>query len=364
MPSEPLVQLRDLLVGLASTNLEFVVIGSSALAIHGWDVAPNDLDLLAPPDSVPGIQKTLGVEEAEWVSDGAAVRLECVTDRGPVDVYVEVSGPFSYADVADAAPRVQVEEDSGLSVKVGTVQHVRDMRAAAGRDDAVDDGLHDTAEEQSLRVIGIDGPAGAGKSTVTRALGHAINFTHLDTGAMYRCVALAVLGRRADPDDRVAIGLIAEELSIDFEGESVLLDGEDVTTEIRTRRITEATPHFAAYPEVRRAMIRKQRELFATGEGYVAEGRDITTVVVPNAPLKIYLTASLEERARRRSLESGHDAVDVREALRERDRMDSEREVSALKIADDAVVVDTTGRSVVDVVDEIVSLARARGLVK
>jgi cytidylate kinase len=361
LTSKPPLQYRDLLADLAAGGHEFVVIGSSALALQGWDVSPGDLDLLAAETSVEAIRGALSASHAEWIEDGDARRLECVTDRGPVDVYVKVSGPLSFDTVVGGARDVRLA-DSGAVVRVGAFQHVRDMRAAAGREKDLAAAPEDEGPGPTPRVIAVDGPAGAGKSTVTRALGKAIGFDHLDTGAMYRCVALAVLRRRADPDDREAIGRIADGVSIEFEGETVLLDGEDVTASIRTAKVTAATPHFAAFPEVRTAMVSEQRRLFASGEGYVAEGRDITTVVAPDAPLKIFLTASLEERAKRRALEFGGDTAEVLRTLSERDRLDSEREVSALKVADDAVIVDTTGRVVSDVVEEIVDLARRRGL--
>jgi cytidylate kinase len=350
-----------MLADLASTDLDFVVIGSSALAIQGWEIVPGDLDLLVRRAEVDGVRQTLKAERPRWAHDGDALRLECETDSGPVDIYVEVSGRLTYDEVAGSAKSVPLE-GGPLTVQVGSVQHVRDMRAAAGRipaDETVDE---DVGGGASPLVIAIDGPAGAGKSTVTRALAERIGFTYLDTGAMYRCVTLAVLGRRADTDDQVVIGRIANSVSIEFQHDRVMLDGQDVTTLIRAPQITDATPHVAAYPEVRQAMVRQQRNLFAKGDGFVAEGRDITTVVAPDAPLKIFLTASPEERATRRSAETDQSYAEVLASLEERDQLDSAREVSALRIADDAVVVDTTGRTVDDVVDEIALLARQRGI--
>jgi cytidylate kinase len=178
---------------------------------------------------------------------------------------------------------------------------------------------------------------------------------------MYRCVTLAVFQQRADTDDPETIGKIAERSAIAFRDDHVFLNDEDVTGAIRTAQVTDATPHIAAYPEVRRAMMRQQRQLFSEGS-FVAEGRDITTVVAPDSPLKIYLTASLEERARRRAAETGESLEAVLQGLRERDHLDSGRKLSALKIAEDAVVVDTTGRSIDEVVGQIAALARQRGL--
>lgn len=357
------LQLRELLIDLANIDCDFVVIGSSALAIQGWDVLPSDLDLLTDRDGLEGIKSHLGIgeDDAQWVEDGEARRLECLTDRGPVDIYLDVSGRLDYDSVARDAVRVLVAGDD-FSVKVGSLDHVRDMRAAVGRSSVPADANPPAAKRGAPKVIAIDGPAGAGKSTVTRAVARKLGFTYLDTGAMYRCATLAVLERRADTDDREAIAQIARGIEIEFRDERVYLDGSDVTDAIRSVEVTRATPHIAAYPEVRGAMVHRQRELFGSG-GYVAEGRDTGTVVAPDAPLKVYLTASLEERARRRARESGQGVSVVLEALAERDRLDSERELSALQVAEDAIVIDTTGRSVQDIVGEIEGLADERGIV-
>ena len=210
-------------------------------------------------------------------------------------------------------------------------------------------------------VIAIDGPAGAGKSSVARALAERLDFTYLDSGAMYRCVALAALERGADPDDGAATGDLAAALEIGFEDETVILDGRDVSAEIRSPRVSEASSRVSVHPGVREAMVARQRELIAAGR-YVAEGRDIGTVVSPDAPLKVFLTASPEERARRRAAQTGEDADAVRAAQRERDARDEGREHSALRPADDAIELDTTGLSLDEVVSRIESLARDRGL--
>ena len=196
-------------------------------------------------------------------------------------------------------------------------------------------------------VVAIDGPAGAGKSTVARALARRLGATYLDSGAMYRSVALA--GPTVDPAT----------LDIAFDGERVLLDGRDVTDAIRTPEISETASRVAAQPSVREAMVAKQRELLSRGD-WVAEGRDIGTVVAPDAGLKVFLTAAPEERARRRADQLG---ADVRTVLAEqsiRDERDSTRAASPLRAADDAVTVDTTGKSVDAVVDEIARLAADR----
>lgn len=196
-------------------------------------------------------------------------------------------------------------------------------------------------------LIAIDGPAGAGKSTVARAVADALGFTYLDTGAMYRCIALADLRGAADPT-ACAIG---------FDG-GVTLDGEDVTAQIRTPQVSARASEVAARPEVRAALVERQRELIAAGD-YVAEGRDIGTVVAPDAELKVFLTASPRERARRRAAEIGADAKTVLAEQTLRDERDSTREHSPLAAAEDAIEVDTTGLDIDEVVRRIVALATA-----
>ncbi len=210
-------------------------------------------------------------------------------------------------------------------------------------------------------VIAIDGPAGAGKSSVARALAGKLGFTYLDSGAMYRCVALAALRRSVDLDDSDATTSIAKEISIFLDGDRVELDGEDVGTEIRESRVTEASSRVSVHPGVREAMVERQRELIAAGR-FVAEGRDIGTVVSPDSPLKVFLTASPEERARRRAAQVGEDAKAVLAAQRERDARDESREHSALRPAEGAVEIDTTGLSLNEVVEQIRALARDRGV--
>jgi cytidylate kinase len=212
-------------------------------------------------------------------------------------------------------------------------------------------------------VIAIDGPAGAGKSTVARALATELGFTYLDSGAMYRCVALAALQRGADLDDAGAMALLAGSIAISFEGERVGLDGEDVSAAIREPEVSEASSRVSVHPGVREALVARQRELIAA-DRYVAEGRDIGTVVSPGSPLKVFLTASPEERARRRAEQTGEDPAAVLAAQLERDRRDETREHSALRAAADAVEIDTTSVSEDEVVARIASLARDRGLVR
>jgi cytidylate kinase len=210
-------------------------------------------------------------------------------------------------------------------------------------------------------VIAIDGPAGAGKSTVARAVAGELGFTYLDSGAMYRGVALAALWDGADLDEGEAIGSLAEGLEIGLDGPRVLLGEREVTGEVRTAEVSAAASRVSVHPRVREAMVARQRQLIDAGR-FVAEGRDIGTVVSPDSPLKIFLTASDEERARRRSAETGEDVEAVLAAQRQRDARDTEREHGALRAADDAVELDTTGLSLDEVVARVVALARERGL--
>jgi len=228
-------------------------------------------------------------------------------------------------------------------------------------------------------LVAVDGPAGAGKSTVARALARELGFTYLDSGAMYRCVALAALERGAGalPTQPGALGELARAVSIEFadapmriepggspeasHGASsrVLLDGRDVSQEIRAPEVSEAASVVAGDPAVREALVAKQRELIARGD-WVAEGRDIGTVVAPDAELKIFLTADPRERARRRAAEIGADADTVLAEQTMRDERDISREHSPLMAASDAVTLDTTGLGVEEVVRRIAELARAQ----
>lgn len=210
-------------------------------------------------------------------------------------------------------------------------------------------------------VIAIDGPAGAGKSTVARGAAAALGFTYLDSGAMYRCVALAAIERGVDPGDGGALGRLAAGLEIGLEGERVELDGGDVSEAIRAPAVGEAASRVSRHREVREAMVARQRALIAAGR-YVAEGRDIGTVVAPDAPLKVYLTASDAERARRRAAETGEPPEAVLAAQRERDGRDMARQHGALRPAADAVELDTTGLDPEEAIARVVALARERGL--
>jgi cytidylate kinase len=196
--------------------------------------------------------------------------------------------------------------------------------------------------------VAIDGPAGAGKSTVARAVARALTFTYLDTGAMYRAVALASLR-----------GLDAvEALDIQLDDDAVLLNGEDVTSLIRTPAVSEQASVVARDPAVREAMVAQQRAIIAAGD-YVAEGRDIATVVAPDAEVKVYLTATPQERARRRAAELGLDPETVLADLTARDERDTSHGRTPLEPAPGAVPLDTTGLTIDEVVDAIVDRVEA-----
>jgi cytidylate kinase len=197
-------------------------------------------------------------------------------------------------------------------------------------------------------VVAIDGPAGAGKSTVARAAADALGFTYLDSGAMYRAVGLMTLRHGGAASEQ------AERLELEL-GDRVIANGEDVTEAIRAPDVSEAASRVATNPKVREALVRKQRELLGRGD-WVAEGRDIGTVVAPDAAVKVFLTASPEERAQRRAAELGTDADTVQKDQALRDAQDSSREHSPLQVADGAVELDTTGLSVEQVVERIAAL--------
>jgi cytidylate kinase len=202
-------------------------------------------------------------------------------------------------------------------------------------------------------VVAIDGPAGAGKSSVARALADKVGFSYLDSGAMYRAVALSLVERGGAPGER------ARDVDIKL-GDGVILDGRDVSGDIRKPEVSAAASQIAADPKVRAALVAKQRELVQDGD-WVAEGRDIGTVVAPDAELKIYLTASPEERARRRARDLR--GADWRTVLRDqtlRDQQDEQREHSPLRAAPDAIELDSTDRTLEDVVSQIAGLVRER----
>ncbi|MFN8179387.1 MAG: (d)CMP kinase [bacterium] len=221
-----------------------------------------------------------------------------------------------------------------------------------------------TGEARSF-VVAIDGPAASGKSTTARAAAERLGFRYLDTGAMYRALTWKALASGVDPADRAALGALAERtrfaLSPGPAGDRLLVDGEDVAERLRAPAVTRAVSLVASVPAVRRRLVGFQREL-ARGGPCVVEGRDIGTVVFPDAPVKIFLRASLEERARRRREELAGErpsVEDLAEEIRRRDAMDEGREDSPLRPAPDAIPLDTTGLTVEEVVEAIVRAVRA-----
>jgi cytidylate kinase len=205
-------------------------------------------------------------------------------------------------------------------------------------------------------VIAIDGPAGAGKSTVGRALAEQLGIGYLDTGAMYRAMTFAALHRGVVEGDLEEVAEMAPTVDIVIDDGVVTVDGIDATVAIRGREVTEAVSQIAANPAVRSVLVERQRAWVADHGGAVVEGRDIGTVVFPDADLKLYITASPRVRAERRVRELGGEISDVEASIVTRDRIDSTRLHSPLSEADDAVVVDTTGMSVAEVVEEIVGM--------
>ena len=205
-----------------------------------------------------------------------------------------------------------------------------------------------------MAVIAIDGPAGAGKSTVAKLVAEATGLPYLDTGAMYRCVALLSTRTGIDSSNESGVAAIAESIDITFQGVQCWMNGEDVSQEIRSAEIASIVSIIAAQSPVRTAMRTQQQRWIQQQGGGVVEGRDIGTVVFPNAELKVFLTASPEERASRRVGQSGGDLNEIAFNIAERDRIDSERFDSPLRPAGDAVVVDSTGLTITEVVDLIV----------
>jgi CMP/dCMP kinase len=211
-------------------------------------------------------------------------------------------------------------------------------------------------------VIAIDGPAGSGKSTVARAVASRLGMPYLDTGAMYRAVAFSAIRQGVDPEDNAQVAELALDMRLEV-AERVVVDDVDATIEIRSPEVTRAVSVVAANPKVRKELVRRQRE-WAEKEGSgVVEGRDIGTVVFPEAPVKVYMTASDEERAQRRSqelLDMHYDEVAA--DIARRDHIDSTRQYAPLSVAPDAVVVDTTTSTVDEVVDLVLALAAKAGL--
>lgn len=211
-----------------------------------------------------------------------------------------------------------------------------------------------------LFVVAIDGPAGAGKSTIGRALASHLGLQYLDTGAMYRAVTVAALRSSIPVDDEASVGELARRVSLEVSDRGVIVDGFDATVQIRSDEVNRAVSSVAANPAVRAEMVERQRSWATERGGGVLEGRDIGSVVFPDAALKVYLTASARERAVRRALESGGDVDEIAASIETRDRKDRERADGPLTEASGAVVVDTTGRPVEDVLVQLLALLEGR----
>ena len=208
-------------------------------------------------------------------------------------------------------------------------------------------------------IVAIDGPAGAGKTTVARAVADRLGFAHMDTGAMYRAVSVAVLDRGADPGDEMTLATVVGTIEMSLDDPRVYLSGDDVTERLRAPDVTEAVSSIAAQPAVRAALVPLQKEL-ANDRDVVVEGRDIGTVVFPNAEVKIYLTASAEQRARRRRIQMGlsTDEESLAEEMRVRDVADASRSLSPLQQAEGAHRIDSTDMSFDEVTEAIVALVQ------
>lgn len=215
------------------------------------------------------------------------------------------------------------------------------------------------------KIVAIDGPAGAGKSTIAKLVADRIKFTYIDSGAMYRALTLKVLNVNIPLDDKQAIIKVSENVDIDFRDKSIYLDGESVDKQIREERVNKSVSTVAAIPEVRRSIVELQRKI-SRGKNVVMDGRDVGTVIFPNAFIKFFITASLEERARRRCAEiqaSGKaaDFQDIKNQIEKRDFLDSTREDSPLVQAKDAILIDTSGQSIEEGLDEVIKFIKLRG---
>lgn len=217
-------------------------------------------------------------------------------------------------------------------------------------------------------IVGIDGPAGSGKGTVTKQIANRLGLTNIDTGSTYRCVALEVLNRGIDIENKEEIIKVANEIKIEIEtkdtGDIIYLNGKDVTKDIRSKEVTQIVSPISSIVEVRLKMVDVQRKL-AEGKDVIMEGRDICTYVFPNADIKIYLDASIEERARRRFKENQEKGIDmtyeeVYENIEKRDYNDRNKEIGSLKLAPDSIVVDTTNLTIEEVVNKIIEIIKTK----
>ena len=208
----------------------------------------------------------------------------------------------------------------------------------------------------SINVVAIDGPAGAGKSTIAKELARVLLLPYLDTGAMYRGITCAALRKGIDPGDEAAVAQLAVTTVLDISDEGLLVDGVDATIDIRGEAVTRAVSSVAANSDVRRELRERQRIWVAERGGGVVEGRDIATVVFPDARLKVYLTASPLVRAQRRVAQIGGDVEQIARDIAERDHKDSTRSDSPLRESENAIVVDTSDRTIGDVVSQIVGI--------
>lgn len=215
------------------------------------------------------------------------------------------------------------------------------------------------------KVIAIDGPAGAGKSTIAKKLADVIGFTYIDSGAMYRAVTLKVLRENIPLKEVDRIIALTEETDIDFRENSIYLDGKTADKEIREEAVNRNVSYIAAMPEVRKLLVSLQRKI-SKNKNVVMDGRDVGTVIFPSANVKFYITASVEERADRRYKElkqKGYEAEfnDIKLQIEKRDHIDSTRSDSPLKAASDAIIIDTTGKSIEEVLEEVISNLKAKG---
>ena len=217
-------------------------------------------------------------------------------------------------------------------------------------------------------IVGIDGPAGSGKGTVTKNVANKLGLINIDTGSTYRCVALEVINQKIPLEDKERIIEIAKTIKIEIEtlsdGDKIFLNGKEVTKEIRSKEVTQIVSQISSIKEVRFQMVELQRKL-AEGKNVIMEGRDICTYVFPNADVKIYLDASVEERAKRRYKENKEKNIDmsyeeVIENIKKRDENDKAKEIGALKKAEDSIVVDTTSLTIEEVVEKIIEIIKIK----